>query len=345
MPDLAPAETGMLKAFHLAKWHPTDPFVTADRLWLSLVRLLLEQNDTAAAIVVAADLHEPSSVLTLRSDKRFDPIVAANAKSFDVIAAYQASLADKRAKSSAAPDTLEGVNTLAGSLLVFDRPEEALAIATNALARYKANPSAFTDAKDQINWTYDVRARALLALGRSDEALAELAAGAKQQEHGDANVSQKINLADEYVAYNRPKDALDAVAGMEAAQASAYGAMALADARACAYFELGDTGALEKALAYMQAHAKDATNEYVNALLFTGREDAAAIELIAALRDPATRLEVVRWVQTYLPQHHPSPREQARHAAWIAVLNRRDVQKEIALVGHVHAYPLQAQPF
>jgi hypothetical protein len=204
----------------------------------------------------------------------------------------------------------------------------------------KKNAKAFSDAGDKRNWTEDIRSRALFNLGRSDEAFAALKAGAAQLEDGQINVSQAINLADNYNIFDRPQDALNAVSKIDFPNASDYGRMALQDARICAYFALGDTANTKKAFDYMQEHKRDGAQPYLNAMLFIGHTDEAAAEVIAELRDPERRGDVLSFLQDYAPDPHPTKRSAAIHAAWIAVRNRPDVAAEIKKVGHINKYAL-----
>jgi hypothetical protein len=43
-----------------------------------------------------------------------------------------------------------------------------------------------------LNWIFDLRSRALLALSHGEEAIEEMAAGRPHSELGDANVSQTL---------------------------------------------------------------------------------------------------------------------------------------------------------
>ena len=69
-----------------------------------------------------------------------------------------------------------------------------------------------------------------------------------RNENGTINVSQAINLGDQYVAYDRPNDALAAVAALDFSRASPYGRVALEYVRACALFRLGNKTQLNQVL-------------------------------------------------------------------------------------------------
>ncbi|HVU21666.1 MAG TPA: hypothetical protein VHE09_13125 [Rhizomicrobium sp.] len=338
-------EGDYLEALHQIGWQPKDEFSTADSVLLALMRIRLAHGDTPGAKAIAAQLRDPASILALHIDKRFDLVAKDDPQHFDVMSAYETSLAYFKAKSAAMPDKLKGVNTIAEQLIAMTRYDEGLALTTSALDRLKADPKSFSDADDNRNWTEDIRSRALFDLGRFDEGFAALSAGAAQKEGGQTNVSQAINLADEYNLFDRPKDALAAVAPVDPTQTSEYGRMALEDARACAYFDLGDTAELSKSLDYMKAHRKDGMQPFLSTMLFIGNLDEAAEEVTAELRDPAERAEMLGYLQDYAPDPYPTKRSAAIHAAWIAVRNRPDVAAEIAKAGYVNTYPLHLSTY
>lgn len=334
-------ESDFLEALHDMRWKPKSDFKNADIAWLPLVRTRLAHGDTAGAAAVAVELHDPVSILSLQSDNRFEGIVHANPERFDVMKAYELSLADLKSKSAGAPDKLEGINSIAELLIVLMRPDEAFTLISGALDRLSVDPNAYSDSADQRNWTEDIRARALRDLGRNDEAFIAMRAGAAQKEQGGINVSQAINLADEYNYFDRPKDALEAISSIALPDASDYGRMALQDARACAYFGLRDDANFDAALDYLRAHKQDGTQPYLGTMLFTGNTDDAAAEVIAELQDPAQRTAILVRLQDYAPDPYPTKRTAAMHDAWIAIRNRPDVAAEIAKVGHINKYALR----
>lgn len=330
-----------LEALHAIKWKPIDGFGHADGLWLALMRIRLERGDVDGAKALAADLHDPVTFLEMRADRRFDAIVQADPARYDVMKGFEAELAERRTEAAAAPDKLEGINAVANLLRRLGRAGEALDAIDAALKRAETRPQPFADHDDQINWTQDQRSQLLFLLGRDDEAVAALAKGAALKEDGNAvNVSQAINLADVYDSHDRPKDALAAVATLDFSNASNYGRMALEDARACAYFELGDAKNLAEVLQYMKAHAGDGSQPYLNTMLCTGDLDGAAAEVLAELGDPVRRLDALYFLQDYLPQSHATKREEAIHAAWIAMRSRPDVAAAIDKVGRINSYAI-----
>lgn len=84
---------------------------------------------------------------------------------------------------------------------------------------------------------------------------------------------------------------------------------------------------------------------FLSTMLFIGNLDEAAAEVIAELRDPAERAEMLGYLQDYAPDPHPTKRSAAIHAAWIAVRNRPDVAAEIVKAGYVNTYPLHLSTY
>lgn len=331
----------LLNALYVAKWRPSSPFATADSLWLALVRIRLESGDGDGARQVALEIRDPVSLLEMHADKRFDAIVQSDPGHFNVMKAFAAALEEMKAKATAAPDKLEGVNAIATLLLRMRRPKEALAQMDDALARIAAKANTYSDVEDNIGWLKDQRADALFAAGNDGDAIATMEAGVAFKEHGGVNVSQAINLAEVYTLYDRPKDALAAVAGLQFSNASEYGRLALEDARACAYFQLGDGASLAPIVEYMKAHARDGAQPFLNTMLCTGDLDGAAAEVVAQLNDPVRRMWILYYLQDYAPDPHANARQAAIHAAWMAVRNRPDVAAAIARVGRIESYNLK----
>jgi hypothetical protein len=339
------APAAFLDALFAAKWRPQNPFEDADDLWLTLLHIRLNRGDAAGAKAIAETLKDPVILIELHADRQFDALVQQNPQRYDVMAAYAAQLAEMKSNAAKAPDKLEAVNAVAAILSWLDRAQEQFDLVSDAIARAGADPKAFSDYTGQINWSQDQRSGALFRLGRVDEAFAALKAGASFQENGTANVSQAINLADEYNDFDRPKDALAAVASLDFTNASPYGRMALEDARACAYYGLGDKDNLAKAMDYMKAHAIDGMQPYLNAMFFTGDLDGAAAEIIAELNDPLRRDEVLYRLQDYPPLPNASEREKALRANWLAVRARPDVSAAIAKIGHIESYNITSPSY
>ncbi len=336
----------LLDALLDAKWTPKDPFQYRETdLWLGVLKKRLEAGDVAGAAKAAGGLRDPAILIELRADKRYDKIVQAMPDRFDVMKAYADELASRRDASEKAPQMLKDINRTADTLIRLNRPKEALTLLSEAIARVESRPSSFADEREQMHWSYDEQSSAFFTTGRIEDGFAAMRKGAEQTEYGRANVSEAINLAGKYEVYERPRDALEAIDSVGDRDVSTYGRMALEDARACAYFELGDKSDFADSLKYLKAHSGDGMQPFLDALLLTGDLDGAAAFVIASLRDPTKRMDILYYLQDYAPAPFPSARERAMHANLLAVRSRPDVAQEIADVGRVEYYPILTPSF
>jgi len=334
-----------LSAMFDAHWKPKDAFDLPDSLWLDLLRIRLDHGDLAAANSIAAQIKDPETLIEIHADRRFDAIVQAAPAQFDVMNAYAQELARLKAAADAAPDKLEGFIAEASLLRKLGRAREGLALIDAAFGKLKTGEAAFSDANAKRIWLYNERAKLLFQLGMQDDGLAALAEGASLQEDGSPNVSQAINLADAYNDVGRPRDALSAIAGLNASLLSAYGHLARENAQVCAYYVLGEDKNLARALDDMKAHKDNGLGTLIDALLCTGDTSAVAQQLIGQLKDPENRLAWLYMVQNYAADPHPTKRQRQRHALWLSVLARPDVAAEIARVGRMETYPVESPSY
>ncbi len=336
--DIANQERAFLEAVFAASWKPKDAFRSGDLLWLRLVIRRLEQGDLKGAAAVAARIEGADVLMRMQADKRFDALIAGDPARYDVAKAFVRNFTDIQAKATAAPDKLEGINQIADHLFRSNHEQDAFDRIEEAMRRGRStNGKAFSDYDDQLNWTMDLRSQTLFALGRQDEAFASLTAGAQHSEHGAPNVSQAINLADWYNIYDRPKDALDSVAAVNTAYVSRYGMLALQNARACAYYELGDRINLDKTLAEMRLHADDGS-PFLATMLCTDDKEGAAREIIRELENPDLRLDALLTLQDTPRDAHATPRTRKMRETYDAVVGRSDVQAALTKVGRIRHY-------
>lgn len=330
----------LLEPLHQLHWTPKDRFEMPDRLWLELAQAYADTHDQVHEIAALDDVHDPGLLIYVRSDKRFDSAVNANPAHYDFQSALEADLAAARRLAHENPDRLEGVNTLADVLIKIGRSAEALTISDDALAREKSVPQAFSDSDDYLNWTYDNRARALSALGRHQEVLELRVEAARMPEHGAANVSQVINLADAYNSNGQPEDALKALSGLERAKPTPYGLMALEHARGCAFAQLHDQANLQKSLGYLKAHAADGRGPLLETLICANDRDGAAKQIISELEDASSRGGALYLLQDYLDDPGATAIDKQDRADLVAIRGRPDVARAISAVGRTDSYPI-----
>jgi hypothetical protein len=331
----------LVDALAAANWAPHQPD-WVDYAWRDHAAALLERGQQARAQALASRITSGVILASMRVDRRFDPLVRADPARYEVGPAFERALASARARSTLEPRNLADVNEVAGLLLQLNRPGEALALADDALARAlpASGPSAFDD-PGEINWTMNRRASALLALGRTDEAVAELVRAMRRPERGELNISQAINLAQMQCAAGRPADALQTLADVSPRGVSPYGLMNIEYARACALSRTGDRAGLERSLAFMREHRGDGLKLLFLALLRANDLDGAASEIVARLDAPDERLDALLDLQDYALTTQASDWDRELAGRVAALRARPEVKAAIARWGRVEALPIR----
>jgi tetratricopeptide (TPR) repeat protein len=318
-----------------------------DGLWHDLVLDALDRHDLRRAREISTRIQGASTLLPMRADRRFDAVVKAERRTFNLPAAVKRECKRLRKTADANPRSL-GVRVQYGyALLAAGRFTELLSLTDEIIARVtaaRADEAPFDDLDDQLNWIYNHKAAALRALGRWDDALVVMESARLQPKDGSINVSQAINLGWHYVDYGKPQNALGALDGIDWAHSlSAYGRMQLQYVRYRAYLELGNVQEADNVLAYLREHRDDAEDTWQLAMLDAGDFDGAAALLIARLRDPEKRHEALREVQEYRPLPR-LPRQAEELARWERLLARDDVAAVIDEVGRREKAPMYDVP-
>jgi tetratricopeptide (TPR) repeat protein len=186
-------------------------------------------------------------------------------------------------------------------------------------------------------WLMNLRSDALLALGKREEALAELKRARDLDENGGANVSQALNLGELYCRLQRPRDALGEITRV--GSTSGYGRMVQAAMEHCADFQLGDSKGAQGALDYMRKHEGDSPLQLLDALLLEGRMDEAASLVEKVLADGYRRGDMLDWMQdTRSTPPLPGDVVQVRNRK--ALIARPDVATALDRVGRIEHYDL-----
>lgn len=332
----------LLQALYAAHWKfkwDQEP----SGIWLDLVLMLLERDRLPEAIEVSSHVTDEYGVISMRVDRRFDAITAANPAQFDVDAALKRNLAHFQSASERSPKTLTPKAAVINFLMEEQHYGAALAAADGLVAEIRARSDPkqwYDDFDDEYAWVLDNRSRALRRLGRWDEGLYQLAAASWVLDKDGKNVSQVINLGDLYCDLGKPKEALGSLIRL-GADITAYGRMQEAEVLLDAAVQLGDTEQTDKWLAFIKEHRADAPRTYEAALLLTGDVESAAKWLIERLQDQDLRSSTLLSIQEYAV-----PRETARQAGLrkrsAALLARPDVQAEIQKVGRIESYKIEA---
>lgn len=318
-----------------------------DGLWHDLALDAVDRKDIKRAREISKRIQGPTTLLHMRADRRFDALVKAEPRTFNLSAAVKRECKRLAKTSSANPRSL-GVRVQYGyALLQAGRFADVLALADEVIARVNAATSdaaPYDDVADQLNWIYNHKAASLRAMSKWDEALVVMQAGRHQQEDGSINVSQAINLGWHYVDFGKPANALEALNGIDWAHSlSPYGRMQLQHVRYRAYLQLDNAQEADNVFAYLREHRDDAEDTWQLALLDAGDFDGAAALLIARLRDPEKRYEALGEVQEYRPLPR-LPKQAEELARWERLVNRNDVVATLREVGRREKAPMYDVP-
>jgi tetratricopeptide (TPR) repeat protein len=332
-----PLLQGLYDAHWKLKWD-----IEPSAAWRDLILRLVEKGRLAQAIDVSAHVTDVYVLISMRADRRFDAVIAANAAQFDIDAAAKREFQAFQAAAENAPKSLELQLHVIEALLSQQHYEAALAACDSVLVSIRSTnypAKLYTDYDEYYNWILDERSDLLERVGRWDEAVAQITAASNILENDAGNVSQLINLAHVYCDLDRPEEALEAI-GRITAKTSSYGAMQLEKVRLNAASQLGDSSQAARSMQYLEMHRADLPDAYEDALIYVNQLDRAAKLLLERLRDENQRSQALADVQTYAAPLR-TPRQVEYYARWRTVLARRDVQAAIQQVGRVEEYKLE----
>jgi len=338
-PPQAELDRNMLDALFDGGWK-VDGVEPGD-LWRDLALLHLGRQEIARATTVALRIDSAQTALSMRVDKRYDAITASHPQAFDVDRLLIAQIAAAQARMQAYPDQLTPVTDLQELLLLARQYPSVLSI-SDAAVKHAADGdggTVYTDFSDRYNWILDNRSRALLRLGRFDEALRTEVLAARRPEQGMMNVSQLINLATLHADLQHPDKAAEVI--VELGSMSPYGRMQLESVKLKIALGRQDKTATADAMGYLREHRADAIATWQDALLLHGDLDEAAALLIERLGKPAWRNDALVAMQHYA-EVTETPLEKLLHQRWNTVTARDDVQAAMQKVGRVETFGMTA---
>jgi hypothetical protein len=331
----------LLQALYAAHWRLKWD-IEPSQTWRDLTLLLLENDRLPEAIDVSSHVTDIYVLINMRADRRFDVVTSANPTQFDIGAAVDRELREFQLASEKAPTSLALKSQVIDTLVSRQYYGAALAAADAVLLDIQSTnypEKIYEDYAEVGSWFFNLRAIALMRLGRWGEAATQLEAASRLYENHEGNVSQVINLGDLYNEMARPNDAIAAI-GRLTARTSPYGAMQLEAVRLEAAYQLEDSKQVERSLKYMRANRRDAPLTYQFALIVANKLDSAAHELIAELLDEELRQGALMSVQDYASTQD-MPRDTELGARQRAVIARKDVQAAIRRVGRAESYRVE----
>lgn len=335
----------LMSALKAADWKFTDPYSDASFIWVELALDLLEKGRLEDAERVASGITDPYSIVRMQADRRFDAITQKSPARFSPEAAADRKIDKQRSLLAANPDSLPAVNALAAVLMDRGKTAEGLAVLDQALDRIAAakdGEAPFSDL-DEVNWTFNQRSTALRRLGRFDEAIEVMRAGARRPEKGGMNVSQTLNLAEALAWRGKPVDALEALKGAEFAKPSDYGKMVIRRVQVCAYAQLGDAARQNEALDYMRKNVKTSYTLTIIAELCAGNISKAVDLYVLQLKDPLLADKVLVDLQTYIEVAPSSKFAKLVDDRDKAAITDPQVQAALNAIGRVNRYALMPQ--
>jgi tetratricopeptide (TPR) repeat protein len=320
-----------------------DPVRNITDMWYELARLHLDRGDLDKARAAAKRVNHPNSVVQMRIDRRFDPIVDRTAYGFDVSLEAQRSLDTMRGKAEARPRDLAVWVELTDAMLDANQNEEIIALTTKLLDSNEGGPDSnvkvvkFENFGKRI-WLLNNRALALYRLGRADDAVDDLKRAIASDSDGEGqNVNQTLNLGLLQCYSGYPQEAVERVAAVQ--NLSTHGKNVRALVHLCAATQRGDRKGIARALRVMRAHADESPSFHLEGLLWAGRLEEAERVYLRLLDDPSERAGALILAQTFrTAPHKPGARvyEDMRRA----LLARPAVRSAIDKVGRVEQFDI-----
>jgi tetratricopeptide (TPR) repeat protein len=341
-PGLRPQRTELLNALYAAGYKTkfgTEPSF----LWLTLATDAIESHDTTRAREVSRRITDSEVLIAMRIDKRFDALVQAEPKIFDVSAAAKREVQQLRTLVKKRPRFLGAQVQYGYALYTLGQFDEMLALANGVITQVEKAPAdkpPFDDLEESLNWIHNQKTIALASLGRWDEAAQVLADWERNERNKEDRVSQAINLGFLLNDMGRPDDALKAVNALDWSRGmSEYGRTQCQFVRFQAFQQQGKESEVREIVTWIREHQKDSLETAQSILLEAGDVDGAATLLITRLRDADDRATALAEIQEYAVPPR-TERRKMLHALNENLLARADVVAAIAEVGRREKFPI-----
>lgn len=315
---------------------PTLDIGQPDGFRMHYARMLANGGDLAGAKAIVQGVTNPGTLRTLMVDPALRGTIPAD---FDLRAATERALIEQRGFSDANPDKLGPLLDVTALLRQLGRPAEAITALEQV--RSKVAAGSYVDIDEFRPWWWDALSRSQERMGQIDAAIASLRSAIPGGESGGKNVSHIINLMQVLVDHGRFQEAIDvpqAAGGL--GQMSPYGELQLRRARGCAYAALGRKAEAQADLDYARDNKAVDGDSYLDLLLCSGDQDAAAAEIIAQLGDADEVSSMLLRASTYAKPPVELP-VSLRAKALRTVLARADVQAALKKAGGTRSFNVQ----
>jgi tetratricopeptide (TPR) repeat protein len=330
---------GIHETLYRAGYAPVEPLDNDQFLRVDHARLLLERGRVDDAIRRLGDPDELTfpALVVVSAERLFDPVLAPF-EPLDYVAEAAQRVDEAREAIAEYPRLLKARYRYVKTLRDAGQNAAALDETDRMLADIAADPDAFDDVDDYLNWIHNDRAYALYSLDRPAEGRAAMATGADTDENGGPNVSQSINLGLLLADEGRWEESIAALARM--GLASLYGEMFAGAVRVCAAAATGNDTMIAVELTFLRANASENFPALQQALVCAGEFDEAAELYVRRLADPMARAAALTALQLWARDPAPMRAREEMLQRLEIVQSDAKVQRALAAVGYSRVIPL-----
>jgi tetratricopeptide (TPR) repeat protein len=335
-----------------------NQFYSVDELMIEYAAMSIDRGDNQDIKKIILSLTEPSAILRVRIDRRFD---AARQDSvieehIDLEKAAERYIDKLAALVEKWPDYALGHVQYSRALIGSWRFEDALnAIEPIALKIRAPNASElFIDAESSKNWVLEQYSLALSFEQFPEQSEDMFKEAVDAPEIGHSNVSQRINMAGSLVYGGHLDRAMEFLDDLDDSGVSSFGRMWVQSIAVCTSAMRQDVRDYSANMTYLMANERDNPSALIEALLCTNDIATAAQHLIKRIRDPDQRILALLYLQKTKRDGH-AERQLHEHAAmdglspghilrhrFDQLRERGDLLTAVNLVGRIEEVPLQS---
>lgn len=316
-------------ALDKAEYRPADALNCPDELWLGHAVATIDTSPAAAERALLR-LCEPFTIIGVRLDRRFGPIVARHQVFFDPRSATERFVAAQKRYAKRHPDLAEPLISIALYETMLGRDPAALRRLDGVIAK----GAVWSDWSSEQNSAFDFRAVVLSGLGRWDVAMDDWRAASLG---ADGEVVSSA-YAKALTAVGRPAEALLLLEELKPRHP--YLEVDADEARLCTLQALGRTAEARRIFETMPGRRDSNHTAVFRSLICLEDEEALAAEVIHWLNDPMLRGEMLIHLSVWIPPKSMSPAQAKRIALQRKMAARADVQSVVARVGRVERIDL-----
>jgi hypothetical protein len=329
------ADLAFLRLLARQNWQADDE--SEGMAWEGLALAESKRGDSNAARAALARIRTPSTIVEVRSDKRFDGLYDPDSTGFDPVAVATRRVEELQDKVNADPNRLKARIDLGKAMESLGRYDEVVKL-SDYLVESVESGTLVPEDPGQLVWVRNQRAGALLSLGRIEEGLAPMREAAATAVDGRPNVNQALNLAGVYCELGRGPEAV--AAAKSAGAMNGYGRMVQAFVLHCGAWLAGDRAQAQEQIGYLREHRSEGRGLYTDALMQEERLDEAAADVIERLASEKQRGRILLEVQDFRDPPSVPPNAKHLHELWDALLARADVHQALEHVGRRSRYEI-----